>query len=169
MRTWLLEEGNTMRRMARNVAIAIAVVVAAITAGCGTTGGGTSTTYSYDPTFNFPPAKTYRWMNARYSYERDTLLEANVRFFADRQLASRGLSVASDGANLIVWIGYESSLDTYGHGYQLRRLTLNIARADNNELVWRGTATGTIKADAPAGELERVVEGMLENFPPKRP
>lgn len=156
-----------MRRIAKIVALAIAVVFVAMSAGCGTTGGGTSTTYSYDPTFNFPPAKTYRWVNARYVYERDTLLEANVRFFADRQLTSRGLSVTRDGASLVVWIGYESSLDTYGHGYQLRRLTLNIARADNNELIWRSTAAGAIKADAPTGELQHIVEGMLANFPPQ--
>jgi Domain of unknown function (DUF4136) len=156
-----------MDRVVRVGALAIAILLTAIMAGCGTTGGGTTISYSYDPTFGFPPAKSYRWLNARYSYERDVLLEANVRFFADKQLAARGLSATNDGENLLVWMGYESSLDTYGNGYQLRRLTLNIARADNKELVWRGKTIGTIKADAPADELQKAVEGMLANFPPK--
>ncbi len=156
-----------MERIVRAGVLAFAVALLATISGCGTTGSGMSIAYSFDPTFNFPAAKTYRWTNSRYSYERDALLEANVRFFADKELAARGLSPTDPGASLLVWIGYESSLDAYSYGYQLRRLTLNIARADNKELVWRGTTTGTIKADAPTGELQRAVDGMLANVPPK--
>ena len=154
-----------MKRIVHVGAVVIAGVLMVMIAGCCTT----TITYSYDPFFSFPPAKTYRWMNARYV--GDTLLEANVRFIADKELASRGLSVTDDGANLLVWIGYESSLASYSYGYcsdYPRRLTLYIARADNKELVWRGMATGGITADAPSADLQKAVEGMLANFPPKQ-
>ncbi len=51
--------------------------------------------------------------------------------------------------------------------YELRMLTLNISRADTNDLVWRGTATGSMRTDAASGELKKAVEGILINFPPK--
>jgi hypothetical protein len=46
-------------------------------------------------------------------------------------------------------------------------MTLYVSRADNNELVWRGVATGAIKTDASSGELKNAVEGVLANFPPR--
>ena len=55
----------------------------------------------------------------------------------------------------------------YSEPFQLRMLTLNIARADNRETVWRGTATGGIKTDAASKDLVEIVEGILSNFPPK--
>jgi len=61
-----------------------------------------------------------------------------------------------------VSVGYEFS----SYRNELRTLTLNLARADNNELVWRGMAAGAIKTDASSGDLKNVVEGMLANFPP---
>jgi hypothetical protein len=54
-----------------------------------------------------------------------------------------------------------------GYGYDLRRLTLSISRADNNQLVWRGMVTGNIKTDAASGDLTKAAEGILVNFPPK--
>jgi hypothetical protein len=36
------------------------------------------------------------------------------------------------------------------------------------ELVWRGTALGTIYTDAASGDLKHAVEGILSNFPPKQ-
>ncbi len=35
------------------------------------------------------------------------------------------------------------------------------------EVIWRGTATGTIKTDAASGNLKKVVEEILSNFPPR--
>jgi hypothetical protein len=42
-----------------------------------------------------------------------------------------------------------------------------MARADNRELVWRGTATGEIKTDAASRDLEKIVAGILAHFPPQ--
>jgi hypothetical protein len=51
--------------------------------------------------------------------------------------------------------------------YDLHGLTLNVARAEDNQLVWQGRARGYIKTDASSGELKSSVHGMLANFPPK--
>jgi hypothetical protein len=147
--------------------VAAAFLVIVVVGGCSTASKDTTITYSYEPRFSFPEAKTYRWVKAKPAYRQDSLLEANVRFLADLELEAKGLSSRTDKAGLLVWIGYDFDPDGYGHGYELRALTLNISRADDNELVWRGLATGSIKTDAVSGELKRAVEGMLVNFPPK--
>jgi len=46
-------------------------------------------------------------------------------------------------------------------------LTLNLARADDKELVRQGRASGAIRTDASSGELKKAVEGMLASFPPR--
>jgi hypothetical protein len=37
---------------------------------------------------------------------------------------------------------------------------------ENKELVWQGTAFGTINTDAASGDLKQAVQGILSNFPP---
>lgn len=147
----------------------VAAVYAAIflAGGCGTASKGTTITYSYEPQFSFPNARTYQWGPAKPSYRQDSLLEANVRFLADRELGARGLTSRTDKADLLVSIGYDLDPYNYGYGYELRALTLSISRAGDNMLVWRGLATGAMKTDAASGELKKAVEGMLVNFPPK--
>jgi uncharacterized protein YdhG (YjbR/CyaY superfamily) len=129
-------------------------------------GCGTAIKYSYEPRASFPDLKTYRWAKAdQVYYWQDPLLESNVRFLVDRDLEKKRLALKPDKADLIIWMAYE--LDYYSYSYNVRMLTLNISRADSNELVWRGTASGVIQTDAASGELKKVVEGLLANFPPK--
>jgi len=130
-------------------------------------GCGTAIKYTYEPRASFPELKTYQWAktNTNYMYRQDPLLEANVRFLADRDLERKGLTLKSDKAALLIWMDYELNYNSYS--YELRMLTLNISRADNNELVWRGTAAGDIQTDAASGGLKKAVEGILVNFPPK--
>ncbi len=125
-------------------------------------GGCTTVTYSYEPRISFTELKTYRWAEGRTVYWGDPLLEANVRFLADHVLEAKGFTSKTDKPDLLVSMRYEG-----GSGYELRALTLNVLRANNNELIWRGTATGTIKTDAASGDLKKAVEGILVNFPPK--
>jgi hypothetical protein len=96
-----------------------------------------------------------------------------VRFLTDRDFQARGLSLTADKPALLVWIGYESGYYGYYYGYygsspyDLHVLTLNVARAEDNQLVWQGRARGSIRTDASSGELKKAVEGMLANFPAK--
>jgi hypothetical protein len=144
---------------------AILLVVAAVS-GC-STASDTSITYTYDPTFSFPDSKTYAWVKPKSISESNALVEANVRFLADRDFQARGLSLTADRPALLAWIGYEPGYYGSYYGYDLHVLTLNVARAEDNRLVWQGRARGNIKTDASSGELKKAVEGMLANFPPK--
>ena len=120
-------------------------------------------TYWYEPQFSFAQLKTYRWAaKPQYWSWRDPLLESNVRFLADRVLQTKGFASTTDKADFIVSMRYEGN-----DVYQLRALTLYVSLADNNELVWRGVATGEIKTGASSGDLKNAVEGILVNFPPR--
>lgn len=141
-------------------ALAAVILAVMIMGGC-----GTAIKYSYDARTNFPELKTYQWAKPNNIYRQDPLLETNVQFLTDQDLESKGLAKKADKADLLVWMGYEYDYNSYS--YELRMLTLNISRADNNEPVWRGTATGGMRTDAASGELKKVVEGILANFPPK--
>ena len=143
----------------------VAVVLAAVfIGGCATPLVGSSVRYWYEPQFRFAELKTYRWAEAKPQYWRDTLLESNVRFQADRVLQTKGFASITDKADFIVSMRYEGS-----YAYELSALTLYVyvPRAGNNELVWRGAATGSIKTDASSGDLKNAVEGILVNFPPR--
>lgn len=153
--------------MRRSLLTAILVLVAAA-GGCNTT-PATSVTYSYDPRFSFADSKTYSWIK-RGGYGADALVEANVRFLADRDLQAKGLSLTAANPALLAWVGFEPYY--YYGGYfsspsDLRALTLNLARAADKELVWQGRALGSIRTDASSDDLRKAVEGMLAKFPPK--
>jgi len=146
---------NTGFRFMASMAVVFAVMVFG---GC----AGSSVKYSYDPQFGFQGAKTYRWAESALPYGWDPLLEANVRFLSDRLLEAKGLT-RTDQAALRVSIRYESS---YSH--ELRALSLYVFRADTNQLVWRGVATGTIRSDAASSDLSAAVQDILGNFPPSK-
>ena len=140
--------------------LAAAVVLTAMVLG----GCSPSIKYAYDARTGFPELKTYQWAPSSGIYRLDPLLETNVQNLTDRNLGTKGLTRKAEKADLIVWMNYEAE---YNQTFQLRMLTLNIARADNREMVWRGTATGDIKTDAASKDLGEVVAGILANFPPK--
>ncbi len=158
-----------MRTILRSSAALTAIILVFLTVGGCAGTGGTSTTYSYDPQFSFPQSKTYQWGEAQPTNRRDSLLEANVRFLADRELQAKGMTSPAQNAALIVWLSYETSSNIYAnrYGHELQALTLNVARADGKNLVWRGLATGAIRTDAASGDLQKAVAGILANFPPK--
>lgn len=138
----------------------LAVVLAAAIAG----GSAASIKYSYDARAAFPAVKTYRWGFSQGGARPDHILEVNVQHYADLSLGSKGLTRKDDQADVVVWMSYG---DEYGKDFEIRVLTLNIARADNGEPLWRGTASGRIRTDAGSKELEDVVKGILSSFPPK--
>jgi hypothetical protein len=151
--------GTTKTKCSRGW-IAVVLLAVLVMGGC-----GTAIKYSYDDRTKFPEFKSYQWIKAYGIYRQDPLLEANVQSLADKNLAAMGMTQKPDKADLLISMGYEFDYGSYS--YQLQMLTLNISRADTNELVWRGTATGTIKTDAASGDLKKAVERIMANFPPK--
>ena len=74
-----------------------------------------------------------------------------MRFLADRDFQANGLSLAADKPALLAWVGYEPDSYYYGGGSDLRVLTLNLARADDKELVWQGGRVGPSEPMRPPG------------------
>ena len=151
-------------------------------------GGCTAIKYSYDMKTSFSEPKSYTWAPSSSAYGKDPLLEANVQVLADQLLTRKGFTRTSGNSDLMLSMNYEFESFTYRDTYQLRMLTLNIyqitlgmsspagtpkmpmqkeSNVANTELVWRGTAFGTINTDAASGDLRDAVQGILSHFPPK--
>ena len=123
-----------------------------ILAGC-----GSAIKYSYSSRIASQELKNYTWGKASGLYVQDPLLELNVQSLADRYLEESGLARKTPKADVVMWLSYEYDPDSY----RLRNLSLNFSRADNHELLWRGTAAGKIRTDATSGDLKKAVEGIL--------
>ena len=141
--------------------IATVLLAFLILGGCG--GGSKVVKYSHITRAGFQELKSYQWAKADGLYRQDPMLEANVQILADRDLEQKGLIKKAEKADLLIWVGYEYDYDSYSN--KLRTLNLNMARADNQELVWRGTAVGDIRTDVSTGDLKKALEGILANFP----
>jgi hypothetical protein len=159
----------------RNVALALRLVVLAALAGVITlTACSSSMKYTYDPGASFSGAKTYQWAAARpllYSSTPDDLLEANVRFNADRALEAKGWKKVSDQPELLFSMAgeykYEVVSGVSGSHWVLTQLELRAARRDDGRAVWRGAASGEIDTSATSSGLRDAVNGILSSFPPK--
>jgi Domain of unknown function (DUF4136) len=168
--------GMPMKTGFRFSLVVPAILTFMIIGGCCTPIRDTVSTYSYG--VSFPELKTYQWAKTTVAYRQDSLLEGNVRFLADRALEAKGLTSKTDKPDLLIGISYSLEYPSYGYGYgfgcgygygyELRRLTLNISRAHDNELIWRGMATWNIRTDATSDDLRQAVEKILVNFPPSK-
>jgi hypothetical protein len=123
--------------------------------------------YSYDINTSFSGLNSYKWEPSSPPYRQDSLLEANVQFLADQALEKKGFSKRSEKPDLLVSMSYEHEVVNSKYIYQLRMMTLNIYKSENKELIWRGSAFGTINTEAASDDLRQAVQGILSNFPPK--
>jgi hypothetical protein len=143
------------------------VVTLAVMFASGCAAVGLSIKYSYDARATFPELKTYKWLETVVPLGRgpqDPLLEANVAHFADQILGTKGFTRSADSADLLISIDYDVE---FQKRYQIQSLTLTVVRADNRNVIWRGTAAGDIETDAASKMLENVVTRILSSFPPK--
>jgi hypothetical protein len=130
-----------------------------IMAGCATT-----VKYSYDTRAGFSELKSYKWAPSSAISSKDSLLETNVQALAEQFLEQKGFTKVSEKADLLISMNYENE---YSSPYKLRMLTLNVYKSEPNQLIWRGTAYGSICTDAPYKDLNEAMQGILANFPPK--
>jgi hypothetical protein len=135
-----------------------------ITGGCATT-----IKYSYDTRTGFPGLKSYKWVPSLAAMSsQESLLEKNVQVLAEQFLEQKGFTKVPEKSDLLISMNYESEFGTSSqYGYELRMLTLNIYKSEPKELIWRGTASGSIYTDAASNDLKEAVQGILSNFPPK--
>jgi hypothetical protein len=129
--------------------------------------GGCAATinYSYDPVADFSVGKNYSWGSGWVANRQEPLIEKNVRYYADQSLKNKGYLLSSDKSDFMISMNYESE---YSDPYKVRVLNLYVYRMQGKELIWQGTAAGTINADAASPDLAEAVKKILMNFPPKR-
>ena len=129
--------------------------------------GGCAATinYSYDPGADFSMGKNYSWTSGWVANRQEPLIEKNVRYYADQSLKGKGYALSSDKPDFMISMNYESE---YSDPYKVRVLNLYVHRMQGKELIWQGTAAGTINADAASPDLAEAVKKILMNFPPKR-
>jgi Domain of unknown function (DUF4136) len=129
--------------------------------------GGCAATinYSYDPVADFSMGKNYSWASGMSRNRPDVLIEKNVRYYADQSLKDKGFTLTSDKPDFVISMNYESE---YSDPYKVRVLNLYVYRTQSQELIWQGTAAGTIDADAASPDLAEAVKKILAKFPPKR-
>jgi hypothetical protein len=144
--------------------------ILAIIFGVGLILGGCAATinYSFDPVADFSTIKSYTWATESSAYRQDPLIEKNVRYYADQFLKNKGFTLTSDKPDFVISMNYQ--LD-YGNPYKMHILSLYVYRMPGRELIWQGTAAGTIKdikSDAASNDLAEAVTKILLDFPPKR-
>jgi hypothetical protein len=143
--------------------ITVLLSTAVILAGC-----AASINYTYDPATSFAGLKSYNWAPAGSVNQTNDLVVKNVQYLADQVLEKKGFIKTTENPDLLIWMSYENEIGINQYGYQLRMLTLGIQRAGSKQLIWQGSATGTINDDAASGDLKKAVDGILANFPPKK-
>jgi hypothetical protein len=143
--------------------ITVLLAAAVILAGC-----AASINYTYDPSASFAGLKSYNWATAGSVSQTGGLVVKNVQYLADQVLEKKGFIKTTENPDLLIWMSYENEIGINQYGYQLRMLTLGIQKAGSKQLIWQGSATGTINDDAASGDLKKAVDGILANFPPKK-
>jgi hypothetical protein len=152
---------KTIARLGSIITVLFAASV--ILAGC-----AAGINYTYDPAASFTGLKTYNWTTAGAMGQTSDLVVKNVQYQADQVLEKKGLRKAAENPDMLISVSYENEIGINQYGYQLRMLTLGIQKADGKQMIWRGTAAGTINADAASGDLKSAVEGILKGFPPAK-
>ena len=139
--------------------------------------GGCATTvkYTFDMKASFAEQRSYAWapsmspnQTGLLESRAGRLLESNVQVLADQLLAQKGFKRMSEKADLEIMVGFVSNHYGSNDHYQIQELILSVYSAETKELVWRGSAFGTINIDAASDDLKHAVQGILSNFPPKQ-
>jgi hypothetical protein len=180
-------------RLASFTASALALVALG---GCG---GGIDVQSDYDPGADFDRFSTYTWAvrtNAGNDDPRvyNAITRQRVKTAVNRALQAKGYTEeATDGDFLVAWHGaiegrmsYQTINSHYGYGWgwyggvgvsntyvnewDEGTLLVDIVDARTNELVWRGTATGTIDQnrtpEQAQADLDDAARKLLASFPP---
>jgi len=153
-------------------------------------------TFNFDQEANFAAFKTYKWVEISGGIKLDDLLTRQLTNALETGLRAKGL-VKVDGDTADLYVGYqaavsqERAVDLYGTGgfgmgprwgggmvtattYTLAigSVSLDMYDVKSKHLVWRGTATKTIdssaKPDKRQKNIEKGVNKLLKNYPPKK-
>jgi hypothetical protein len=151
-----------------------------------------STSSDYDQTYDFSTLKNYAWAEvAGDKQQTDQITLRRIIQNTDQVLAGKGFvkSDPKDASFLVAiqtGVQQETQYTTYGYGvgawrgggmatttaqnYDEGTLILDVVDAKKKELVWRGSANGTLdpgaSADQKASNVTEAVTKILADFPP---
>lgn len=178
-------------RQVWRAALGLAIVAGAVS-GCA---GGLSYNHDFDPAANFTTLRTYVWASAPAdSRGVNSMIERRVVAAVDQQLTTKGYQAATGepdfAVNFTLTTSEQTDYNTYytgmGYGggwygggmgssstraytYTNGTLIVDIFDAKSKNLIWRGTAAGTVNEDASAEQREmrikEAIAGILATFP----
>lgn len=175
----------------RMTVIRTGVLLAGILAACAVT-KAQDVHYNFMPGTDFSKYHTYKWVSIEGGAHPNQIVDAQIKQAIDAQLASRGLTkTTGDTADL--YVGYQIAVNqqkqwnAYGMGGGLRwgglatatsstisigTLVLDLYDPATKQLVWTGTATKTLDPSSNQEKnqrnLDKAMEKLLKNFPPKQ-
>ncbi len=157
---------------------------------------GISTTSDWDQSYDFSSLSTYAWMEQGLEAGVSEILLRRMYAAVDDDLATKGFTLTEpDRADFLM--AYHTGTqdrqqyDTYGYGaggwwggywgggmttttvrtYTEGTLILDMISREENELIWRGSASKTIdQMDSPEQRVNTVqaaVAKLLKDFPPR--
>jgi hypothetical protein len=162
-------------------------------------GSSVSVNHDYDNQADFAALKSFAWVNVpttavgdvRSAQERNSLLDKRIKSAVGNELTAKGYLMNESAPDflLLYHTGAEDKINVtdWGYGYpgpywygrnvsvyQYTQGTLivDIIDAKTKQLIWRGTAEGTIDPDASTekreARLNEAVAKLMANFPPTR-
>lgn len=176
--------------------VCVALGLTVLGVGCSTI----STNYDYDTATDFSRLRTYDWMKVPPSSQTSPFVLDRIKTATDRVLHAKGYQQTSNNPDFLLaaHAGQQSKIQVtdwgYGYGYAPRArryrggryrgggldvyeyhegtLILDVVDARSKNLIWRGTATGTIDPGAtPEKKTQKIddaVQEVLRDFPPPR-
>jgi hypothetical protein len=171
-------------------------MLAAGTAGCGT---GITYNHDFDPSANLTGFRTYVWATPpENSRGVNQMLERRFIMAIDQQLQAKGYQLSTSGeadfaVNFTVTTSQQTDYNTYysgmgyrggwyggGMGTSTTRATtytngtiiVDIFDVRSRNLIWRGTAAGTIEENASPEQrdmrMQEATAGILRPFPARQ-
>ena len=147
---------------------------------------------NYMPGTDFSKYHSYKWVEIQSAEHPNQIVAAQIKQSIDSQLTAKGFT-KTDGENADLAVGYQVAIDKerqwngYGTGPGLRwggmgtatssrisvgTLVLDIYDPAAKQLVWTGTATKTLNPSKDQEKnqknLDKAMQKLLKNFPPKR-
>jgi hypothetical protein len=181
--TWPKRKGDGMKAL-RSILVSSGVIAALCCIGW-----AQDVHTDYDKKANFERYHTYYWAKVQTT---NPLWQQRIQDSVDRALQAKGwqkndstgdvalMAVGSaqnqqeyrtfyNGLGGWRWGGFGDEATTTVENYKVGTLVLDMYDASNKRLIWRGTATETLseKPEANEKKLEKSVEKMFKDFPPR--
>ena len=165
-------------------------IVALLEVGCGSS---VQYRYDYDQMVEFRRYRRYNWMptpsdtSGEHPVQLNTMTDRRIKQAINVELLKRGMQIVDAQPDLLVayhlgapgmgnpnYTGYnygggELAMAATGQG----AFVLDMIDARTNELIWRGIASGVYEGkntdpEKIQQEINKIVDNLLKNYPPKR-